>query len=338
MNASRSSVSLRAEKAAQILSVQPSDLLKVLADEGIADNDAGLELLDSATTTVDDLVDMLMKSSLQQIPTGVILAVSQTSIKKIPAKAAAGVLKDLQAPAAATVVVNNSTMSTGTPVGDLAAVVQALRDNRPIEQWDDASVLNQFVQTRSHESEQELDRRSKHQKFIVLKPGKYEPGKEDIDVERTLDLLKQSRKRTTPGVIPIPSGFAVVYQVTALNPQDRIIELCPICGESLYQGYCEKCQVSFADVCDDERAYVRLITESDGFRKDSFSDRKAILASALKGLDDLKVTWPSLAQRFDELKLTNSLPKLRVIENRPSTTVADPYHSNGNRLFGNKAF
>jgi hypothetical protein len=75
------------------------------------------------------------------------------------------------------------------------------------------------------------------------------------------------------------------------------------------------------------------MAEAGAFERNSFSDRKAALASASKGLDDLKMTWPSLAQKFDDLKLTNSLPKLKVIENRPSTAVADPFHVAGNRSY-----
>lgn len=319
--ATQDSVSLRAVKAAEILSVQVSDLLELLKDQGIGDNSAGLELLDSPTTTVEDLVEILITGKFPSV----------LPVKKIPAKAAANALKN----STSTEKKVHSLAELGVS-SDISVLAQALK---PIQQWDDKSLLENFISTRSAESEEELDRRAKHQKFVVLKDPstvnlkKFEPGREEIDVEATLNLLRSSRKRATPSVIPIQGGFAVVYRVTELNPQDRMIELCPICGEALYQGYCEKCQVNFAGIGDDARAYVRLIVESGKFEGKSSVERKAVVASAANGVDDLKVTWPSLVQKFDELKLTNSLPRLRLIANRPSTTIADPFHAGGNRKF-----
>jgi hypothetical protein len=124
-----------------------------------------------------------------------------------------------------------------------------------------------------------------------------------------------------------------VYRITELNPDDRIVELCPICGEILYKGYCPKCELDFSGVGDDERSYVKLISNSEKFNAKSHSDRKAVHASASKGLEDLRITWPSIAPTFDDLKLTNSLPKLRMIKNIPATQVADPFHVSGNRQF-----
>ena len=76
---------------------------------------------------------------------------------------------------------------------------------------------------------------------------------------------------------------------------------------------------------------------SGNFDVNSYSDRKAVFASASKGLEDLKTTWPSLIQKFEELKATNSLPKLRVLSSRP-TTIKDPFFMDGNRSFGQKTY
>jgi hypothetical protein len=312
-------VILRAEKAAQTLKVESQKLLEVLEDVGITDDPDGFSVLNSPAVTADDLTDIL---------------VTHLGAKKLLAKVAASLLKN---PEGSTVELDKVEVVKPQPnyVSDIASL---LKSNRPIEQWDDRALLDEFIKTRSHESELELDKRAKHQKFVVLLPGKFEPGKEQVDVEATLVLLKMARKKTVPSVIPNGDVFSVVYRVTELNPEDRITEICPICGESLYQGYCEKCQLSFAGVGDDERAYVRMVADSSTFEKKSLSDRRAIHASATKGLEDLKMTWPSLAQHFDELKLTNSLPRLRVIENRPSTRVSDPFFVNGQRSFGNRSF
>jgi len=273
---------------------------------------AGLSLLNASSTTIDDLVQILS----QKFP----------EVKRIPLKGAAAALKG-----------SDNVLPQEPPSGPSMQVKadEALKMMRPIAQWEDRMLLETFAKTRDSELEQELDRRAQRNKFVVLKPGKYEPGKEEINLETSLQLLKTARKRTTPGTIPNGDIFSTVYRITELDPTDRIIELCPICGETLYQGYCEKCQSSFLGVDDDSRSYVKLIVGSSNFNPKSFSDRKAVIVSARKGIEDLKHSWPSLAQAFDEAKLTNSLPKLRVITNRPST-VADPFHVDGNRSFGNR--
>jgi hypothetical protein len=320
MSLQADAVFLRAEKAAQILKVQSQDLLKVLADEGITDDSDGFSLLNSPAITVDDLADLLAKG---------------LSAKKLPAKVAASVLKN----AGESPQINRVEATQVSPAAPgVADIAKLIKESRPIEQWEDRELLEKFSRERSAEVEEELDRRAKRQKFIILMPGKFEPGKEQIDIDSSLALLKMARKRTTPSVMPSATGFSIVYRITELDMRDRVLEICPFCGESLYQGYCEKCQLTFASIGDDERAYIRLISDSDQRIKGSLSDRKAILASGFAGLDDLKTTWPSLAQRFDELKLTNSLPKLRVIENRPSTKVVDPFMVDGNRAFGNRSY
>jgi hypothetical protein len=229
-------------------------------------------------------------------------------------------------------------MPVVTPESQYQTLAEIMKSNRPIEQWSDRELLERFSKEREYEVEQELHKRAKQQNFIVLVPAekRYEPGKEVIDIETSLELLKAARKRTNPTMLPVEGKVLPVYKITELNPEDRIVELCPLCGESLYKGYCEKCQQNFSAIGDDARAYVNLIAATDTFSVDSFSDRKAVVVCAQKGLEDLKGAWPSLVQKFDELKLTNSLPRLRVVLNRPS--VADPYFQDGNRVFGHNKF
>lgn len=334
-----SSVSLRAEKASQILFVPPVDLLKVLADEGITNNDAGIELLDSPTTTVDDLVDILTKDGLFKETVGIKAAAmgkkaKSKLIKKIPAKAAATVLKgtdpfEKEFTGKIEVVTPPATSSFAVDT-----LVKTIVANRDIHNMRDKELLEAWITERDYEMEQELHHnRAKGQRFIVLKDGKQELGKEVVDIEASLELLRLARRRKNPSIIPVGNTVANVFFITQLNMQDRIVEICPLCGKILYKGYCSDCESNFTGIGDDERAYMKLISESDKFDVTVYSDRKAIYASATKGLDDLRKTWPSMIEKFDELKLTNNLPKLRQIEDRPSREVQDPFHTAGNRKF-----
>jgi len=316
-------LSVRCQKVSSILKASPEDLLKAFADEGITDDAAGLDVLDAPTTTIDDVVQILVKCG--------------TQAKNLQLKAAASMLKDSETarPAPVTPTETQEKM----PVLTAESMAQVFKAARPIQQWSDRELLEKFVQDRDPEIETELhNKRARGQNFVVLVPGKYEPGKEKINLETTLELLKSARKRTVPSIVSNGDGYSAVYKITELNLADRIIDYCPICGEVLYKGYCEKCSLNFSPVGEKERAYINLIAQSSNFNKNSFSDRKAIMASGAKGLDDLKQTWPSLAKTFDEMDATGSLPKLRVIENRPSRTVADPFFMEGSRAFGNRSY
>lgn len=321
--AHNSSFSDRVSKVSEILNVPFFTVSGILKKEGLEDTPSGISLLNASTTTVEDLIEILR--------TGI------PEAKKLQIKAAASALKGddpLQKnpePRAVNAITTDQLVQP---------FMEYLKSSKPIQQWSDKELLERYAEKREYEVEQELHQRSKNQSFIILLPGKHEPGKEAIDIEASLELLKSARKRTNPTMISHPNSGTIVqvYRITELNLQDRIMEICPICGQILWKGFCEMCQVNFASVGDDERAYVKLISDSDRFNAGSFSDRKQLIASASKGLDDLKTTWPSIVKKFDELKLTGDLPKLRIVANRPCSTVADPFFQDGNRAFGNRKF
>jgi len=314
----------RVVKTSEILSVEQKSIIEDLKIAGIEDSPVGIAILDSETTTIEDLV-------------GVLKAGCGSDVPFLKLKAAVSALK------------GNSLTKTTTPPerkypvidadSQIQTIAEVIKANRPLDQWSDRELLERYVKDREYEVEQLLHRRAKQQNFVVLVPSetKYEPGKEVLDINSCLELLKASRKRVNPSMLPIDGKILPIYKITELNPEDRIVELCPICGETLYKGYCEKCMSNFSGLGDDELAYIKLVADSHYFKDDSYSDRKAVINSAKKGLGDLKTTWPGLAQKFDNLKLTNSLPKLRVIMTRPSD-VADPFFQNGQRAFGNKTY
>jgi hypothetical protein len=216
----------------------------------------------------------------------------------------------------------------------LRDILLAMKD---IHQLKDRELLDLYIKDREEDVANELHRRAKFQNWVVLQTGQHEPGKEAINVEASLDLLRSARRRTNPTMFPVGSAVVPVYKITELNINDRLIELCPICDAPTYKGYCEKCAMSFSGpnvgVGDDEKAYVHMIAQSETFDRKSFSDRRAVWASASKGLEDLYKTWPSIIKKFEEAKATGNLPRLKIIESRPSAQVADPFHVSGHRKY-----
>ena len=271
----------RISEATELLSVDAESLTKDLQKAGIDNDSTGISLLNAETTTNGDLVGVLEAGCGHGKP-------------NLKLKAAAAILKGESLTKTTTPRENKMPVINAGDQQQSQSLAEVIKANRPIDQWSDRDLLERYSKDREDSVEQELNKRAKQQNFVVLKPGKFDPGKEEIDIDMTLDLLKSARKRTNPSMVPVTGGVLPVYKIGELNPQDRIVEMCPICGESLYRGYCEKCLSNFAGVGDDERAYVKLITESDNFNPESFSDRKAVATSARMGLDDLRVTWPSI--------------------------------------------
>ena len=332
---SRNTLSLqdRVQKAAEVLQTDADKIKEALACLGIEIGDEFSESLIDAETTTEEMIRVKILDFLghgtDKAPKPARIAAAVAILKgKDPFKKAEE--KPTDAPTVS-VVEPSKTSSSGADL-----VVAHLEAMRPITQFKDRELLERYVLERDFEIERELDHRSRSQPFVILKEsGKKEPGKEPIDVEESLNLLKRARKgKVNNTIVPYGDKVANVYRITELNMDDRKVELCPICGEALYKGYCEKCELNFQTVTPEARAYTRLIAEESGrFQKDSFADRKALHASAVKGLEDLRSTWPSMSKHYDDLAETNDLPKLVIIENRPSRRVADPFHVAGNRSF-----
>lgn len=325
MSIDLTSIAARFSKAAEALKLQESEvpvLKEMLSKVGIEEDDTGLKYLNSRVITSEDLVEIISGTFSER--------------GKFCVKAAASYLKGVDPFDTSTLQVTKLDAPV-TPNPTVDALVQIIQASKPVGQLTDPELLALWDKDRSEHSENELNRRAKGQPFIILKSGTNVPGREEIDVEYTLEMLKSARKRNNPKIVPYRDNtFASVYKISELNLNDRIIEICPICGEVLWRGYCEKCNSNFAGIGNDERAYVRLIAESGKFQTSSVSDRKAVLTSAAKGIEDLKITWPSIFKRFEELKLTGDLPKLRMIANRPAQVpvdIQDPFHVSGKRQY-----
>ena len=312
-----SELNSRIKKVSTLLIVGTDSLTKILDENGIPNGPNGLIILESNTTTIEDLVEILL-----QLDSG---------IPKLKVKAAAGILKgSLDEKKEATPIVSTPTLS----------IAEEMRLARPIEQWNDEDLLTRYIKKREVDVELELHRRAKQDRFIILKPSDkgYNPGEEVIDFIESTELLKSARKgkKKNPSTLPVKGGVRPVYFITEFNINDRMTELCPICGQALYNSYCDHCIINFTGIDDDSRAFMALVSKMGTFNYSSNSDRKALLASAQSGVAGLKSEWPALAQTFDGLKAIQQLPQIRIIGSRPSK--ADPFFVDGSRSVGNKKF
>lgn len=330
MSTDLSSFSLRISEASKVTELSENFFRNILSSLGIEDDEFGMKLLDSSA--VDEL---LIESTIR----GNLKEGDGPGIVRI--RAAAKMLKGVdpfeEKPARNPenlIDTKNEAhaVKIETPQIDLSDLKKLL-DNKPVQQMRDRELLENWARDREYEAEQELHRRAKGQHFIVLKPGKTEPGKEAVDIENSLELLKLSRKRAIPSMIPMGNTVAPVYRITELNLEDRIIEICPICGDILFRGYCSKCESDFSGIGEEERAFISCIVSEQKIDPKSYSDKKALLTSAMKGMEDLRKTWPSYFVEFSERKAVGNLPSLKKIANRPAQRIQDPFHVDGNRAY-----
>jgi len=310
-----SSIDARYQKASDVLRFENVDLLEnLLKENGIERNEEGLSYLDSDLVSEDTLEQILSKD------------LPKTRIFSI--KAAVQYLKGTD-PFIKKEEKKEKKENSGTD-----ALLKYIRENKPVEQMSDKDLLYLWIEKREESMERELNKRAKGQPFIILKMEKTEPGKEIIDADFSLEMLKASKKRTNPSIVPyINNTFASVYKITELNINDRLIEYCPFCGETLWKGYCSKCESNLSGIGDDERAFIKLIVDAKKINVSTLSDRKAVIVCALKGIEVLRESWPSIRSSFDEQKLLGTLPVLKTLANRPSNIKMDPFNISGNRTF-----
>ena len=340
----------RIDQASKILKVTELELKTTLVKNLNIDlEDSGiLQLIDADTTTekiIAEAIEMVEGpvSKLAVLAASAILKGRDPFKKSQPEKPAEMVNNSTVILDSTTTTSNpGTTLFDGTLVASqFVELTKALRDPKQLK---DKELLEMYDRDRDYEIEQELHRRSNYSHFVVLKPTglrfdtSESVGKRPIDIEMSLELLKRSRRMTNPTIVRQGDVFVNVYRITELNPEDQILELCPFCGETTYKGYCESCGSDLNGMAGNVKAFLKLIADSDNFDKKVMSDRKAVLISAGKGLEDLRKTWPRIAKQFNELKMINGLPNLVIRKSLPSSKPADPFFMNGQRSSGNKTF
>jgi hypothetical protein len=317
-NAAHIPLSDRIKEAAEILETEERVVSEILKSAGIDNDEKGSNLLGSSVVSVSDVESILAElraPMFKQKAAALILKgdnpFNNSDNKYYPAALDGEVCKVSQPG-------ERESLAQGIAQGLKEALPNMKTD---FKQLKDKDLLELYILEKDYEVEQELHRRAKYQPFCVLSKDK------KIDVEASLDLLKRARRMVNPTMVPVGDTIVPVYRITEINPEDNVIEICPFCGGILYKSYCDSCQSNFSGIGKDERAYVNLIATHPNFKVDSFSDKRAVLASAMAGIEDLKKTWPSVQKKFDDLKLTDSLPSMVKVRPLPSAVKpADPFN------------
>lgn len=206
--------------------------------------------------------------------------------------------------------------------GDATRIIEAIASNRPVSQWKDRELVEAYGIDASSEVIDELKKRAYGKAIIAFD----DISKGKIDVDITFDMLRESRRRKLPNIFNQDGRVYLLYVVGDFP--SVIYEESPLVpGSMLFNGFCDKCEMSFDGIDKEAKQFLRVIVEEG--RCPSLSDRMSILgliAAAKSGIGELRKLFPSVSIKFDELKRKENLPSLKADSSDESKSkVADPF-------------
>lgn len=262
---------------------------------GVDDSDLGIQILESAAVSIDDVEKL--KSS--------IVAVSAIPGPRL--KIMLSILKGIDP---------FKQKEVKMPHDDLVDVVmKQLEMQKPIGQWSDTDLLHKYDKDASFEIVEELRKRSKDRPCIVF----FDSNKK-VDVDTSLILLRQARYSLTPSTFEVAGKICKVYAVGEF-PMDVLYE-CPVHSHVLLtDNYCEECGIKWNNFEKNKKkyAFIRLISQTEKIQPAvirAYSDDSFFL-------ENLQNHYPKVMLKFQELEETDSLPAMK--RKLSSTKNGDPF-------------
>jgi hypothetical protein len=213
-------------------------------------------------------------------------------------------------------------------IASIAANLKAGLDSmKPLGQWTDAELMAKYGFDCDDSIIEELSRRSKGRPFVMFT----NETEGTVDVEASLRLLKEGRKRETP--VQYKMGDILRRLFCAGDFPSQVFYECPIHkGVLLLDGYCDECGHTWEGVSYKVRQFVRVITNNGEAPESSPSIRQLIATarSCFKDeLDPLALDYPKSFGVFRGLEDEDKLPSLksRTASSSAPSKSADPFGS-----------
>jgi len=223
-----------------------------------------------------------------------------------------------------------STEISGTFTGreDIKEIAQIMVGQRPAAQWNDKALIEAYSPDCSGEIIDEFKKRADGRAIIAFE----NESAGTVNVDITVELLRQSRRRNTPKIYKADGRVYKLYTVGDFPSE--IYEESPLApGTLLYNGSCEVCGMDFTGVSKEARQFLRVAYNRGDTPKNS--DRINMLGLvtwAKKGIEELKNVFPEAGMDYDELAKTDELPSLKsVTANQNGQVGSDPF--SGNKRF-----
>jgi hypothetical protein len=180
---------------------------------------------------------------------------------------------------------------------------------KPIPQWSNLELLNQYVKEGQFAIHEELARRVKDRFVIMFN----EDG--SVDIENSLNMIKKAQFQETPQVYKLRSGeLREVYRVGDFPLQ--VFYECPIHKDVLLlDNYCEECTTHWELEDNERNVFFRLLM--DGNKSLDFRLYKD------KSLTELKSLFPKVYLDYIFLGDEGKLPSLKRRISKPKQ--GDPF-------------
>jgi hypothetical protein len=267
-------------------------ITKSLENIGIDDSELGLKILESKSTTDEDF-DTAIKTVGVNIPLPRIRIVLLILKGEDPFEQ-----KQVKVNAVDTNVVEE--------------IVKRLEKQKPIGQWSDQELLQNYSKNCPLQVEEELTKRSKTRPCIIFTDNNM------ILLEPSLELLRQARHTNTPTTYYVGNETVKVFKIGDF-PMNMFYE-CPIHSHVLLvNGYCEECGIAYKDfdVQKEKYIFLRLISEEDKIQP------IALRAYLEKSFEELTSMFPKIFLKYKDLKEEDNLPKLK--RRLSNTKNGDPF-------------
>ena len=292
-----------------------------LARLGIYKDDESYELLLSADCTEGEARRVFCENG-------------EPSIPPVRFKRVWSILKATEVPASEEPSVDSSVICPEGFKDGLKEIGKELAGSfRPIGQWSDADLLNNYNQDCESGVIDELDRRAKGCAFIIFS----NEVEGVVDIDASLRMLREARRgRTLPIHYKMADMLKKLYRVGEFP--GYVMYECPFHpGTMLLEGYCDKCGHTWDAVSYELLQFARVVynlgdapNRCPGIRQFINS---AMCHSPSNPFGGLTEDYPKAKLLFDESYLDDTLPSLK---RRMSTTdsnsgSADPFNPGNKR-------
>jgi len=207
-------------------------------------------------------------------------------------------------------------------------IKELIKTVMPIGQFSDEELLSRYNLECDDEVTNELSKRAHGRNFIVFENKT--SGK--IDQALSKKFLKVARHKDTPEQIVVEGIFYQLYKAGQFP--NAIYEECPLHpGVLLTEGYCDECRLSWSEVKEEERKFIRIMDQEGDAPTSKFDIRKLVEESAGNdGIIQLKKFYPVIGVKYEELKDEGRLPSLKIRSSESSSKIQDPFNSNKKRF------
>lgn len=199
----------------------------------------------------------------------------------------------------------------GAGIAELAAAVSDMaKSNRPIENWTDKELLDQYDES-NPKVIKELSARAHGRHCIVFKDN----SETMVNADASLELLKLAKKQSTPDRWRINGVLVAVKRPGVFTP--RALDESPFYSNvALVNNYCSQSDTDWTGVSTKNRILARIHVQL--VEKTALSQRelKSICADARK--ESFEQDYASASLIYNELERQDKLPKMKVSSDRPS--------------------